>query len=170
MNSPFFNKDALERNSFVIILFVIAFALLGSGLFLIYGKPSPAPVGEVSPDQQTVRAPATIERVVTPEDQERGLGGRTTVPDNYGMLFVFSKLDTYGFWMKDMQVAIDMLWIADDGTVVTLFENVSPATYPSVFYPDSPVYYVLETRALYAHDHGITKGVRITGLLPTLNI
>ena len=87
------------------------------------------------------------------------------VPDNYGMLFVFPKLEKYGFWMKDMKVAIDMLWIADDGTVVTLLENVSPATYPSVFYPDSPVKYVLETRAGYAHAYGITKGVRITGLV-----
>ena len=165
MNSPFFNKDALGRNSFTIILFGIAFVLLGAGAFLIYGNPPPASPAAVIPQERAVSAPSTIERVETPQAQELGLGGRTTIPDNYGMLFVFPTLEKYGFWMKDMKVAIDMLWIADDGTVVTLLENVSPATYPSVFYPDLPVKYVLETRAGYAHAYGITKGVRITGLV-----
>jgi uncharacterized membrane protein (UPF0127 family) len=79
--------------------------------------------------------------------QEIGLGGRIDIPADYGMLFVFPKDDNYGFWMKDMLVSIDIIWLSDNGTVIGIEDSVAPSTYPSVFYPPSPVRYVLETRA-----------------------
>ena len=63
--------------------------------------------------QQTVLQYMTenmmFEVVTTQAAQERGLGGRATIPDNYGMLFVFPKADRYGFWMKDMLAPIDII-------------------------------------------------------------
>ena len=102
--------------------------------------------------------------------QETGLGGRTNVPDGYGMLFIFPIEGDYGFWMKDMQVPIDIFWLDDNGQVVTMKQTVSPDTYPNVFYPSSDVKYVLETRAGFARDHQITIGSKLEGLPPSESV
>ncbi len=102
------------------------------------------------------------EIVTTPVEQERGLGGRKEIPDNYGMLFVFPTKERYGFWMKDMLTSIDIVWLNDDGSIMKVDGNVSPATYPTPYYPPEPVKYVLETRAGYAHDHDWKVGALLT--------
>jgi uncharacterized membrane protein (UPF0127 family) len=106
-------------------------------------------------------APFQFEIVTDSDAQARGLGGRADIPHDYGMLFVFQKDDFYGFWMKDMLVPIDMIWLSDNGTVVKVDANVSPSTYPDVFYPPQPVRYVLETRAGEAAAKGWGIGVRV---------
>lgn len=103
----------------------------------------------------------TFEVVTTPVQQERGLGGRNIIPDNYGMLFVFSKPDRYGFWMKDMLAPIDIIWLSKDGHIVAIDGSVSPNTYPKAFYPPEVVPYVLETRAGYTHEHGWAVGTLV---------
>lgn len=103
-----------------------------------------------------------FEIVNTAATREQGLSDRRDVPHNYGMLFVFDKADRYGFWMKDMYVPIDMLWLADDGTILGIDEAVDPSTYPTPFYPPSPVRLVLETRAGEARFQGWEVGERIS--------
>lgn len=107
-----------------------------------------------------------FEVVDTPEERELGLSGRTHVEDGYGMLFVFEEVDTPGFWMKDMQVPIDIIWLSDDGTILGIEENVSPSTYPSVFYAPAPLRLVLETKAGHAKEAGWSVGTHIA--LPNL--
>ena len=102
------------------------------------------------------------EIVTTPAEQEKGLGGRKEIPDNYGMLFVFQKKDRYGFWMKDMLTSIDIVWLNDDGTIMKIDANVDPSTYPTPYYPSVPVQYVLETRAGYAMAHDWKVGTALT--------
>ncbi len=99
-----------------------------------------------------------IELATTSEAQERGLGGRTNVPDGYGMLFIFNKADRYGFWMKDMLVPIDIFWLDENKSVVSFISNLATSTYPNVFYPSAPAQYVLETRAGFAGLHTIATG------------
>lgn len=52
-----------------------------------------------------------------------------------------------GFWMKDMKFPIDMLWLDNQYRVVSSEENVSPDTYPKVFFPSAPSRYVIELSA-----------------------
>lgn len=99
-----------------------------------------------------------VEVAATPEARERGLGGRTSVPDDYGMLFSFSEDGLYGFWMKDMLVPIDMFWLDDKGQVVSMEARVATSSYPRVFYPSVPARYVLETMAGFAERYGIATG------------
>jgi uncharacterized membrane protein (UPF0127 family) len=63
--------------------------------------------------------------------------------------------------MKDMFVSIDIIWLADDGTVLAIDESVSPSTYPTPFYPPQPVRLVLETRAGETRAQGWTVGTKI---------
>ncbi len=106
--------------------------------------------------------PLQIEIADTLDKQERGLSGRSPIPDNYGMLFVFAKNDRYGFWMKDMIEPIDIIWLADDGAILKVDASVATSTYPTPFYPPLPVKYVLETRAGYAGEHAWNTGTVVS--------
>ena len=99
-----------------------------------------------------------LELATTPAERELGLGGRKSIPDGYGMLFVFPKDDYYGFWMKDTLVPLDMFWLDAKGQVAYYLEDVQPSTYPDVFYPPVPARYVLETRAGFGKAHAIATG------------
>lgn len=125
-------------------------------------------VSDISVVKDTRSADATatstamqFEVVTSQAQQELGLGNRSSIPDNYGMLFVFKDKQRYGFWMKDMLAPIDIIWLSDNGTVLLIDHSVDPATYPHAFYPPVPVRYVLETRAGYAADHGWDAGTEV---------
>ncbi len=97
---------------------------------------------------------ATIEIADSPEERMQGLSGRKEIPDDYGMLFIFSTPGSYGFWMKDMETSIDIAWIGDEGEILGVERSVAPSTYPTSFYPPVPVRYVLETRAGLMEERG----------------
>lgn len=99
-----------------------------------------------------------LEYATTTEAREIGLGRRTEIQEDYGMLFVFPKDAPYGFWMKDTLVPLDIFWLDDKGQVVYIAQNVATSTYPDVFYPTAPARYVLETVAGFARGHNIATG------------
>lgn len=103
-----------------------------------------------------------FEIVTTDEAIARGLGGRTEIPADYGMLFVFDRRCVCGFWMKGMLSAIDILWLDDDGTVCGVVEAIAPETFPTLFYPPRPVRLVLETRAGEARAKGWGVGTKVS--------
>jgi len=99
-----------------------------------------------------------IEYATSSAARERGLGGRTSIPGDFGMLFIFPNSDFYGFWMKDMFVPIDIFWLDDSLKVISFVRDVATSTYPYVFYPPVPAHYVLETAAGFARTHAIATG------------
>lgn len=99
-----------------------------------------------------------VEVVNTPEMRRRGLSGRSELGSAGGMLFVFPEAGHHGVWMKDMQFAIDIIWIDEHFKVVDLMRNVTPDTYPKVFEPDKPAKYVLETNILFIETFGVAEG------------
>lgn len=99
-----------------------------------------------------------IEYARTQAEREQGLSGRTSIPGDYGMLFIFPVSDRYGFWMKDTLVPLDIFWLDDKGQVVSIAKDVAPSSFPNVFYPTAPARYVLETAAGFAEAHAIATG------------
>lgn len=142
--------------------FFVALALLiaiGAGVFFyrtFLAAAGPLPEGFVAGTFAGVSL--RIELATTTVEKERGLGGRTSVPKGYGMLFVFPKDGFYGFWMKDTLVPLDMFWLDDQGRVVSVAREVATTTYPHVFYPAAPARYVLETAAGFARGHQVATG------------
>jgi hypothetical protein len=100
----------------------------------------------------------------TNETRQKGLGGTKSLADNQGMLFVFDKKDIMPvFWMKDMVMDIDIIWINDD-KIVQIDKNVKA---PVANTPDSklelvkvsgPIDYVLEVSAGYSDNKNIKVG------------
>jgi len=80
----------------------------------------------------------------TKEARIIGLSGHDLLLPNEGMLFVFEEPDIYGFWMKDMTFAIDIVWINENKEIIYAEENVLPESYPGIFQPTSNALYVLE--------------------------
>jgi len=104
----------------------------------------------------------TVEVADSILSRAQGLSGRDSLKNNHGMLFIFESPASYGFWMKDMKFAIDIIWIADD-TVVGFVENVPPPTGMGLdglrqYSPPRPVGKVLEVNAGTVNAKGITVG------------
>lgn len=94
----------------------------------------------------------------TEAERELGLGNRTSLPDNQGMLFVFPQVQPECFWMKDMHFSLDMVWVDANKKVVYIKHDVSPSTYPDSFCPTQPVAYVIELNAGTTDTTGMKVG------------
>lgn len=96
------------------------------------------------------------------ESRSLGLSGRNSISDKEGMLFVFDEFKTSNcFWMKDMNFAIDMVWMDEHKKVINVVQNVGPETYPETFCPEANAKYGLEIRAGSAGEFGIEKGITL---------
>ena len=58
------------------------------------------------------------------------------------MVFVFSAEGQRCFWMKDMNFAIDMVWLDSKKRVIALEQNVQPDSYPDSYCHDGAQYVV----------------------------
>lgn len=98
-----------------------------------------------------------VELAATPAELERGLMYRKSLDG--GMLFLFPQEDRYGFWMKNMDFPIDIIWISGEKRIVDISRSVPPcAGSCPVYSPKSPAMYVLEVPANYSRDKGIGVG------------
>jgi len=86
----------------------------------------------------------------TSAEQEQGLSDVPYLASTTGMLFVFDDPDDYGFWMKDMDFPLDIIWLDQGFRIVHIEHDLSPLTYPKVFLPGSPAKYVIEVNAGFA--------------------
>lgn len=102
-----------------------------------------------------------VELASVPETQEKGLSGRNELRENKGMLFIFPKSAQYYFWMKDMNFSIDIIWIAEDMTVIYIKKNARPESYPETFGPDQNSKYVLEVVAGFSEKNNLKEGDRV---------
>lgn len=80
-------------------------------------------------------------------ERSRGLSGVRSLAANEAKLFMFDTPSRYGIWMKDMIIPIDILWLSESKQVLHIEKNVSPSSYPKVFYGGENVKYVLEYAA-----------------------
>lgn len=100
----------------------------------------------------------SLEVAATAQSRELGLGNRSSLPADHGMLFVFDHVAPECFWMKDMHFPLDMVWVSSDKKVVHIEHDVTPGTYPNSFCPVEPVKYVIELNAGMANNADIRIG------------
>ncbi|MCD4761205.1 DUF192 domain-containing protein [bacterium] len=67
----------------------------------------------------------SVEIADSPAERCLGLANRDFLDPNHGMLFIFSSPANLSFWMKDMKIVIDLLWI-DNNKIVGYEENMLP--------------------------------------------
>ncbi len=100
----------------------------------------------------------------TPSERQQGLSGVKSLSDTEGMLFVFDDKDTTPkFWMKDMLMAIDIIWI-DDNKIVKIDNNIPypPTDTPDnkliIYDPGAKIDYVLETNSSFSEKANLQIG------------
>ncbi len=94
----------------------------------------------------------------TSDEQRLGLSGRESLESDSGMLFVFKDEGDYGFWMKDMKIPLDIIWVDSERKIVHIERDVSPDTYPQVIKSPTPAQYVLEINAGLSDSNSLNIG------------
>ena len=92
----------------------------------------------------------------TEASRTQGLSGRMNLAADTGLLFVFGSPDIYGFWMKDMNFPIDIVWIDSKKKVVGVERSINPESFPEIYYASSSVLYVLELNSMAAQKYGMS--------------
>lgn len=98
-----------------------------------------------------------VELALTPAQQQRGLMLRKSMGPYEGMLFDFGETRPITMWMANTLIALDMLFIAADGTVRHIHANAEPLSTRTI---DSggPAKAVLEINGGAARMLGIKPG------------
>lgn len=103
------------------------------------------------------------EKAVTLEERAKGLMHRERLEENEGMIFIFEKEDFHSFWMKNMVIALDIIWVDKDKRVVYYLENVPPCKEESCpsYYPMRKSKYVIEVISGFIKRENLKLGDEI---------
>ena len=85
---------------------------------------------------------------------------RRALGSKAGMLFTWPEDDVRSFWMRNTCIPLDMLFIAGDGTIAGILEQVPPMNEAPRTVP-CPVRHVLEVNAGWARANGVAPGQRV---------
>ena len=102
-----------------------------------------------------------VDLALTSEEQDKGLSGRTFLKEDNGMLFIFQKAARYSFWMKEMNLPIDIIWLNENLEVVYIKKNAQPSSYPNTFTPNIEAKYVLEIAANFSEKNNLKIGDKV---------
>lgn len=102
----------------------------------------------------------TVEIADTYQTREIGLMCRTHLAPDRGMLFDFKRTQTVAFWMKNTLIPLDMVFIAEDGRIVSIARRAAPMDETPI--PSAgPILGVLEIAAGRADALGLQPGERV---------
>jgi hypothetical protein len=114
------------------------------------------------PNGNAIRA----EMLVKPEDLMRGMMFRESLADDRGMLFLHGSPGRYPYWMYQVKIPLDIIWLDQNRRVVEISENTPPC--PSAKASECPSYggavqamTVLELKAGMAKKYGVAVGTRL---------
>lgn len=153
-----------KKNNWVALL--IVGVLLNSGVVILLSSlPKTTYASESRSQGQTLPIAAKtnikgeiieLEVAQTPQQQATGLMFRDSLPDNRGMLFSFDKPQVTSFWMKNVNISLDMIFLYQ-GKVKAIASNVPPCkTNPCPVYgPKTIIDQVIELRGGRAKELGL---------------
>ena len=118
------------------------------------------PSGQVHFSDAPSEPRVTVELARTDQERSRGLMYRTALDADRGMLFSWEQESRRSFWMQNTCIPLDMLFIAADGTIVGILEqvptmNTLPREVPCA------AQHVLEVNAGWTRAHGVEPGQHV---------
>lgn len=117
-----------------------------------FGEPEPVTV-------ETDRGVVAFSALIADTDRERarGLMFRESLADDEAMLFNYESVQPVSIWMRNTEISLDILYIAEDGTIRKIVMNAQPHSLRSMA-SDFPVLGVLEIRGGLAREMEIRPG------------
>jgi uncharacterized protein len=128
----------------------------------VAGEVTPLPTKKITVANQEL----TVEVADTDASRTQGLSDREKLDEGTGMLFDFTNTDFKkpGFWMKDMRISIDIIWIGN-GKIIGIEHDVplppEDADLP-VYYPPTEISHVLEVPAGWSKKNNIVVGETVS--------
>ncbi len=146
------------------IIVILVFGTTAFFLYQNYWDDIRASLFDEDPVHTIYIGSTAIAVTIADSEEERivGLGGTGSLREREGKLFVFDEKERHGIWMKDMLIAIDIVWIDEDLQIVHFMENVSPETFPEVFVPPTDARFVLEMNSHFVAALKLKVGDRLT--------
>jgi uncharacterized membrane protein (UPF0127 family) len=111
------------------VLIPIAIAAVIIGIVGVLTIPSDSKLAEVKFPRGTIKIDNKILDVQIAEtdaQKTRGLMFQNELPDDQGMIFVFSQEQIVPIWMLNMQFPLDIIWFDSNGNVIHIEKNVPP--------------------------------------------
>jgi uncharacterized protein len=115
------------------------------------------------PDGQKIKA----EVLTHAKDMMRGMMFRESLAEDRGMLFIHGSPGRYPYWMYQVKIPLDIIWIDANKNVVEVSLDTPPCKSKSS--SECPNYggqavsaYVLELAGGVARRHGVNVGSRIS--------
>jgi len=91
---------------------------------------------------------------------KRGMMFRKQMEENRGMLFIFPDVQMRSFWMRNTIIPLDIIFVAEDRSIVTIQKNTKPFSETSI--PSSaPAKYVLEVNAGLSDNYNLRLGDKL---------
>lgn len=155
----------------VLLSAVVAVLYTSGGFSLAQAPPGDIPVNVGLPERKLIiqragetLAAFTVEIADTPETQRIGLMGRTELPRDRGMLFVWETPFHAAMWMKNTLIPLDFVFVREDGRIAWIVHNVPPC--PPVgdcpgYGTPVPVPMVLEIAGGLSAELGLRIGDRL---------
>ena len=92
-----------------------------------------------------------VEVARTEEEKIKGLQEKESLGENEGMLFIYDEPQELAFWMKDTAIPLDIVFIDEDGEVISVQQG---QPYDETLLEENGVMYVLEVN----QNSGIQPG------------
>jgi uncharacterized protein len=101
-----------------------------------------------------------VEIADTETRMERGLMHRTSLNENSGMLFVYPDPEIRSFWMKNMLIPLDIIFIGGDFRIVDIKRDFLPCSGDVClsYVSNSAAKYVLEVNSGFSEKNNLTVG------------
>lgn len=139
------------------LLLLVLILAIGSQILIKNTIFSFGATSKVTINRQTFKA--TVAKTL--KEKQIGLSEKKSLKPGEGMLFVFEAPDYYPFWMKNMKIPLDIIFIKDD-RIVTLYKNVQPPVNDTsnlpLLRPSEPINKVLEITAGLSDKYMIKEG------------
>ncbi|BAU64075.1 hypothetical protein STA3757_14440 [Stanieria sp. NIES-3757] len=153
-----------QKNNWVALL-IVGVLLNCCAVILLSSLPKTTDASEARPQEQTLPITAKtnikgqiieLEVAQTPQQQATGLMFRDSLPDNRGMLFSFDTPQITSFWMKNVNISLDIIFLYQS-KVKAIAGNVPPCkTNPCPVYgPKTIIDQVVELRGGRAKELGL---------------
>lgn len=100
-----------------------------------------------------------VEYAITPQEWQKGLMNRVSLDKNSGMIFIFPEEKIQSFWMKNVLIPLDVIFISSSGRINEI-TALNPCTEePCSFYNSkNPSKYVIEINAGSTEKWKILEG------------
>lgn len=159
----------MKNLRYTILFLVVTFLIIRGVVAFLNSKeasPASASPADILQDQDisenTEKREFIVEIADTYSKRIKGLSGREFLPENTVLLFVFDEPGYPGIWMKDMKFPIDILWLQGSLSstlkIVHIEKDISPQTYPTIFYPTALSTHVLEANTGFADVFNLKVG------------